>query len=108
MFFIKSFYRVLIRTLTCYNAFKNNNERNDPMLSYLIVGSGYRSEYYGRIAAKYPGLFRALFLCRSAEKAELVRAHTGIHATTVPSEALAFSPDFVVVAVDRASIADVT
>ncbi len=78
------------------------------MLSYLIVGSGYRSEYYGRIAAKYPCLFRALFLCRSIEKAELVRAHTGIPATTVPSEALAFSPDFVVVAVDRASIADVT
>ncbi|MBO7353716.1 MAG: Gfo/Idh/MocA family oxidoreductase [Lachnospiraceae bacterium] len=78
------------------------------MLSYLIVGSGYRSEYYGRIAAKYPGLFRALFLCRSAEKAELVTAHTGIPATTGLNEALAFSPDFIVVAVDRASIAEVT
>ena len=78
------------------------------MLSYLIVGSGYRSEYYGRIAAKYPGLFRALFLCRSPEKAELVTVHTGIPATTGLSEALAFSPDFIVVAVDRASIADVT
>lgn len=42
------------------------------MLSYLIVGSGYRAEYYGRNAAAYPGLFRALYLCRSEVKARLI------------------------------------
>ena len=39
------------------------------MLSYAIVGSGYRSVYYARIARTYPVLFRAMYLCRSEEKA---------------------------------------
>lgn len=76
-------------------------------LSYLIVGSGYRAEYYGRIAATYPTLFRAMFLCRSQEKAELMRIHTGIPATTSVEAACAFHPDFVVDAVDRAHLASV-
>ena len=45
------------------------------MLSYIIVGSGYRAEYFGRIAQTYPGLFRALYLCRSEEKAALMKRH---------------------------------
>ena len=77
-------------------------------MKYLIVGSGYRSEYYGRIAAAYPELFRAQFLCRSEEKAGLVTAHAGIPATKDIGEALAFSPDFVVVAVGREHVADIT
>ncbi len=77
------------------------------MLSYLIVGSGYRSEYFGRIAARYPELFRAMFLCRSEEKVCQVKAHTGIPATTSLQEAEGFAPDFVVVAVDRGHMAQV-
>ncbi len=77
------------------------------MISFLIVGSGYRSEYYGRIAANYPELFRAMFLCRSEEKVRLVTEHTGVPATMDIKEALAFEPDFVVVAVDRGHVADV-
>lgn len=78
------------------------------MLSYLIVGSGYRAEYFARIAVKHPDLFRAKFLCRSAEKAALVTAHTGVAATTELDAALAFRPDFVVVAVDWGHVGDVT
>lgn len=78
------------------------------MLTYLIVGSGYRSEYFGRIASEHPDLFKAMFLCRSEEKVKLVSGHTGIPATTDLNEALAINPDFVVVAVDREHVADVT
>ena len=78
------------------------------MISYLIVGSGYRSEYFARIAARYPHLFRALFLCRSAEKAEAVSGRTGVPAVCSLGEALAFRPDFAVAAVDREHVADVT
>ena len=78
------------------------------MLSYLIVGSGYRSEYFARIAVKHPTLFRAMFLCRSAEKAAAVSGRTGVPATVSTEEALRFEPDFVVVAVDRGHVADVT
>ena len=37
------------------------------MISFGIVGSGYRAEYFGRIARTYPDIFRAIYLCRSAE-----------------------------------------
>ena len=77
------------------------------MLSYLIVGSGYRSEYFARVATTHPALFRAMFLCRSPEKAALKRKNTGVPATTSLGEALAFGPDFVVVAVDRPHVAAV-
>lgn len=78
------------------------------MISYLIVGSGYRGEFFARIAGKHPSLFRALMLCRTAEKAAAVSARTGIPATASREEALAFRPDFAVVAVDRGHVADVT
>jgi len=76
------------------------------MLSYVIVGSGYRSEYFGRIAGTYPDLFRAAFLCRSEEKAVLKHAHTGRDAFTSADD-LPFHPDFAVIAVDRSHVADV-
>ena len=76
-------------------------------MKYLIVGSGYRSEYFARIAMKHRDLFRAMFLCRSEEKAAAVSARTGVPATTRPEEGLAFRPDFIVVAVDRAHTAAV-
>lgn len=76
------------------------------MLSYVIVGSGYRAEYFGRIARAYPSLFRALYLCRSAEKAALMRARTGCEAVTEAAACRAFQPDFAVIAVDRAHVAD--
>ena len=41
------------------------------MLSYIIVGSGYRSEYYARVARTYPHLFRAMYLCRTLTSASL-------------------------------------
>ena len=77
------------------------------MLSYVIVGSGYRAIYFGRIAIQYPTLFRALFLCRSSEKAQLIETQTGVRATTSLDECLAFQPDFAVIAVDRGHVADV-
>lgn len=77
------------------------------MLSYVIVGSGYRAEYFGRIAAAYPSLFRAMYLCRSEEKAALMTAHTGAPASTSRKECLAFQPDFAVIAVDRGHVAEV-
>ena len=77
------------------------------MISFLIVGSGYRSEYFGRVARTYPELFRAMYLCRSQAKTELMQAHTGLPATVSEEEAKAFSPDFIVIAVDRGHMAEV-
>lgn len=77
------------------------------MLSYIIVGSGYRAEYFGRIARTYPDRFRAIFLCRSEEKVAKMKEKTGIDATTSIYECEKFKADFVVVAVDYSSLVDV-
>ena len=70
------------------------------MISFGIVGSGYRAEYYGRIARTYPEIFRAVYLCRSQEKVERMTAHTGMPATMSREAFLDFGPDFLVIAVD--------
>ena len=77
-------------------------------IRYVIVGSGYRAAYYGRIARKFPELFSAMFLCRSEEKARLVEEHTGIAGTTDEEKAIAFDPDFIVVAINREKVGAVT
>ena len=77
------------------------------MLSYVIVGSGYRAQYYGRVARTWPELFRAVFLCRSGEKAAKMKQETGLDAVLTAEAAEAFGPDFIVVAVDKGHIADV-
>lgn len=77
------------------------------MITYVVVGSGYRAEYFGRIARTWPELFRACYLCRSAEKAALMRGRTGAAAVLTAEEAMAYMPDFIVVAVDRGHVADI-
>lgn len=77
-------------------------------VSYLIVGSGYRAKFYARIAQRYPALFSAMFLCRSEEKAALMTQETGVPAVWTVEEGEAVKPDFVVVAVNKTSITDVS
>ena len=77
------------------------------VLSYIIVGSGYRAEFYARIASTYPQQFRAMFFCRSEEKAAKMHAKTGIQATTSLQVCEQFQADFAVVAVNKENIADV-
>ena len=77
------------------------------ILSYIIVGSGHRAMFYARIAKTYPDLFRAIFLCRSQEKVNLMQEKTGIPATTSLEDCKEFKADFIVVAVNKESIADV-
>ena len=44
-------------------------------LSFVIVGSGWRSEFYVRIAKQYPEQFNLKYmLCRSQEKADKMAA----------------------------------
>lgn len=76
-------------------------------LSYIIVGSGYRSEYYARIAAAYPELFKVLYYCRSEEKAAKMQVKTGIRATVSLEECDRFHADIAVIAVNKDGIADV-
>ena len=75
---------------------------------FIIVGSGWRSLYYVRIAKALSEQFElCAMLCRTEEKAQRMALENGIHATTSEEECVAMRPDLVVVAVNKASIADV-
>ena len=76
---------------------------------FIIVGSGWRSLYYVRIAKALPQVFElCAMLCRTEEKAAKMASENGILTTTSVSECMDYKPDFVVVVVvNKASIADV-
>ena len=78
-------------------------------LSFVIVGSGWRAMFYVRIALRYPQCFRLRYLlCRTEEKAERIRREYGVPVTTDVRVCEDACPDFVVAAVDRASLFAVT
>ena len=78
-------------------------------LRYLIVGSGWRSLFYLRVAQALPERFEVCaMLCRTPEKAEKMHREYGAPVSTSVGECIAMKPDFVVVAVNKASIADVS
>lgn len=70
---------------------------------FVIIGSGWRSLYFVRIAKALPERFElCAMLCRTQEKADLIAREHGIHTTTSEEECESYKPDFVVVAVTKA------
>ncbi len=78
-------------------------------LRYLIVGSGWRSLFYLRIAKALPERFKVCaMLCRFEEKAENIRREYGVLTSISAGDCMAMKPDFVVVAVSKPSIFSVS
>lgn len=78
-------------------------------IKYVIVGSGWRSLYYVRIAKALPKQFElCAMLCRTEEKARKMAEDYKIHTTTSIEECREMNPDFVVVVVNKADIATVS
>lgn len=70
-------------------------------ISFVIVGSGWRSEFYVRIAKQYPEQFDLKYmLCRTQEKADKMAAKYDIPTTISEEECELAKPDFVVAAVN--------
>ncbi len=81
----------------------------DKRYRFVVVGSGWRSLYYVRIAKALPDMFElGAMLCRTQEKADKIASENGIHTTTSVEECIDIKPDFVVVAVNKNSIAEVS
>ncbi len=71
---------------------------------FVIIGSGWRAQYYIRVAKALPDLFElCMMYCRSEEKAESMRFLHGIPVTTSEDECVSAKPDFVVSAVSKAA-----
>lgn len=78
---------------------------NAKPLSFIIVGSGWRSLFFARIAKKYPEQFQLKYmLCRSQEKADKMAAEHDIPTTTSIEACEEAKPDFVVIAVSKNSL----
>lgn len=78
-------------------------------IRFAIVGSGWRSLFYVRLAKRYPDLFDLVgLLCRSEEKALSISGEYSIRTFLNERDVLALKPDFLVVAVNKASIAQVS
>ena len=78
-------------------------------IRFIIVGSGWRSLFYVRIAKALPQFFElCAMLCRTEEKAAKIAAENGIHTTVSEQECIELQPDLVVVAVNKASLAEVS
>lgn len=78
-------------------------------IKFVIVGSGWRSLYYVRIAKALPEQFElCAMLCRTHEKAEKMSEAYNIHTTTSIQECKNSKPDFVVVVVNKTDIAKVS
>lgn len=71
-------------------------------IRYAIIGSGWRSLYYVRIAKALPEQFEVTgMLVRSEEKKQKMAEEYGIFTTTSKEELLSSNPDFVVSAISR-------
>lgn len=74
---------------------------------FVIVGSGWRASFYVRVAKAFSEQFELLYmLCRTAEKAERLAKELDIPTTTKIQDCIDAKPDFVVVAVTKASMTD--
>ena len=78
------------------------------LIRFAVIGSGWRSLFYVRIARALPDMFElTALLCRGQEKADRIQNEYGIHTTTSEDEIIASKPDFVVSAVNKSSMSDV-
>lgn len=84
-----------------------SNQANQTLrpLSFVIVGSGWRSLFFARIAKQYPEQFKLQYmLCRTQEKADKMAAEYDIPTTISPEVCENAKPDFVVVAVSKTGL----
>ena len=71
-------------------------------IRFAVVGSGWRSLFYGRIAQALPERFELTALCcRSEEKAARLREAYGLPTVVGEDAVAATRPDFIVSAVDK-------
>lgn len=79
------------------------------MIRYAVVGTGWRSEFYARIAKALPEKFQMVaWLCRNNEKMKYLNEKYDIYTTMSEDEIVKLKPDFIVCAVNKGSITEVT
>ena len=76
-------------------------------IRYAVIGSGWRAEFYARIAQKLPDQFNlCMLLCRTEEKAARLRQELAVPASTREEDVISSRPDFLVSAVSKVNMTD--
>lgn len=77
------------------------------MISYCIIGGGWRAEFYLRIAKAVPEKFNVSAICiRNPERADYIRKKFNVKVVGTVEEALQTSFDFVVCCINKQDISD--
>jgi predicted dehydrogenase len=88
------------------------NEGNDPVqgpVQFVVVGSGWRSEFFLRLAQAAPEQLQVVaVVARRAGERERLTARWGVRTVGTLDEALALRPEFVVPAVSWPAMPEVT
>jgi predicted dehydrogenase len=78
------------------------------LIRFAVVGTGWRSEFYARVAKALPEQFLMVaWLCRNEDKRKALQQKYGFYTTTSEDDVVSLKPDFIVSAVDKASMSDV-
>lgn len=78
-------------------------------IRFAIVGSGWRASFYIRIAKYFSDKYELVgVLCRTTEKAEFIGSKYDVTAVTKEETIRDGNPSFIVVCVNKASIAEVS
>lgn len=77
------------------------------MIDFVVIGGGWRAEFYLRIANALPELFRIRAICiRNKERAEEIAQKFSVNVVGSIQEAMSFPFDFVVNCINKDDVSD--
>lgn len=79
------------------------------MINYIVIGGGWRAEFYLRIAGAMPDMFNVSAICvRNPERAKYLSEKFNVKVVKTVEEALQESFDFIVNCINKENIADLS
>ena len=77
------------------------------VINFIVIGGGWRTEFYLRIAQALPEIFNISAICvRNSEKANYIRKHFNVKVVSTFDEALKTPFDFIVNCINKDNITD--
>lgn len=79
------------------------------MINFIIIGGGWRAEFYLRIAKALPEKFNVSAICvRNHERANYIRDHFNVNVVSTIEDALKASFDFIVNCINKDDISELS
>ena len=79
------------------------------MINFIVIGCGWRAEFYLRIAQALPEIFNISAICiRNSERANYIRKHFNVNVVNKLDDALKTPFDFIVNCINKDDISDLS